>query len=101
MNLLYRIEAGIADTPAQSADYIAKADSWVTKALDARRRMAQKPRPPAGPLDVDAPAIVPLVAPPPPPPPPPPPAGTRAGNPAESGPAIGENANGPKLVRQP
>ena len=29
MNLLYRIEAGIADTPAQSADAVAKADSWV------------------------------------------------------------------------
>ena len=37
MNLLYRIEAGIADTPAQSADGH-KADNWVTQALDAKRR---------------------------------------------------------------
>jgi TonB family protein len=72
MNLLYRIEAGIADTAAQSAEYVAKADNWVTQALDAKRRLAQNPRPADGPLDVDGPAIVPIMAPPPPPPPPPP-----------------------------
>ena len=53
MNLLYRIEAGIADTPAQSADAVAKADNWVTKALDAKRRQARNPRPADGLLDVD------------------------------------------------
>jgi TonB family protein len=99
MNLLYRIEAGIADTPSQSADFVAKADSWVTQALDAKRRQAQNPRPAAGPLDVDGPAIVPMVAPPPPPPPPPPPGWNRAGNPAEAG-SIGILTNGPKLVLQ-
>jgi TonB family protein len=99
MNLLYRIEAGIADTPSQSADFVAKADSWVTQALDAKRRQAQNPRPAAGPLDVDGPAIVPMVAPPPPPPPPPPPGWNRAGNPAEAG-SIGILSNGPKLVLQ-
>jgi hypothetical protein len=65
MNLLYRIEAGIADTPALSADAVAKADNWVTKALDAKRRQARNPRPPDAPLDVDGPAIIPIIAPPP------------------------------------
>jgi tetratricopeptide (TPR) repeat protein len=73
MNLLYRIESGIADTPAQSADFTAKADSWVTKALEAKRQNARNPQPPSAALDVDGPAIVPIMAPPPPPPPPPPP----------------------------
>jgi TonB family protein len=80
MNLLYRIEAGIADTQAQYTDFIARADSWVTQALAAKRGQAQNPRPqsgpPTGPLDVDAPVPAPstasLALPPPPPPPPPP-----------------------------
>ena len=41
MNLLYRIEAGIADTPAEAAELTAKADDWVSKALEARRKQAQ------------------------------------------------------------
>jgi tetratricopeptide (TPR) repeat protein len=69
MNLLYRIAAGIADNPAQSDDLIAKADGWVGKALDVKRRQAQNPRPAASPLDVDRPVPEPLSAPPPPPPP--------------------------------
>jgi TonB family protein len=104
MNLLFRIEAGSADTPAQSTEFVAKADAWVTQALDAKRRQAQKPRTVDGPLNVDGPAIVPIIAPPPPPPPPPPPAGTRAANPGEMPPAIRVlNLNGdahPPLVRQ-
>jgi TonB family protein len=100
MNLLYRIEAGIADTPAQSADFVAKADGWVTQALAARKRLAQNPKAPAGPLDVDGPAIAPVMTPPPPPPPPPPPAGARAANPAEAGQTVAVTTNGPKLVRQ-
>jgi TonB family protein len=102
MNLLYRIEAGTADTPAQSADFVAKADGWVEKALGAMRERARNPRPPAEALDVDGPVIVPVLAPPPPPPPPPPPAGARPGNPAEMGAAIrvlGGDAH-PALVRQ-
>ena len=73
-NLLDRIEGAIADTPQQSADWIAKADNWVRKALDAKRRNASKPRPAAVPLNVDGPAdlMIPTAAPPPPPPPPPP-----------------------------
>ena len=55
-NLLDRIEAGLADTPEQSAEWTAKADQWVTKALDAKRRLARKPRPETQALNVDAPA---------------------------------------------
>ena len=43
MNLLYRIQAGIADTPAQYTDLIAQADSWVGKALAAKRKQMQNP----------------------------------------------------------
>jgi TonB family protein len=59
MNLLYRIEAGIVESSAESAELIAKADHWVGEALDAKQR-----RPPANGNFV--------AAPPPPPPPPPP-----------------------------
>lgn len=103
MNLLYRIAAGIADTEAQSADFIAKADGWVTKALDAKRRQAQNPATPAGPLDVDGPAPGPPTVAPPPPPPPPPPAGYRQpANMAEMPQRIDLSGNvlQPKLVRQ-
>jgi TonB family protein len=78
-NLLDRIEAGMADTPQQAADWIAKADEWVGKALDAKRRMANKPRPAAQPLNVDNPAYLMMVVAPPPPPPPPPPGTVGAG----------------------
>jgi TonB family protein len=101
MNLLYRIAAGIADTPAQSADAVAKADNWVTQALDAKRRMAQNRRAPAGgSLDVDAPAPVPFVAPPPPPPPPPPPGGSQVRVEAPGAIRIASGGVQPELVRQ-
>ena len=100
MNLLYRIEAGIADTPAQSADAVAKADNWVTQALDAKRRQAQKPRPPEGPLDVSGPAIVPMIAPPPPPPPPPPPGASQARMEAPGAIRVSAESQQPKLVKQ-
>jgi TonB family protein len=101
INLLYRIEAGIADDAAQSAELVAKADRWVKQALAAKERQAQNPKPPAGPLDVEGPAIVPFVA-PPPPPPPPPPAGFRAANPAEMPQriSIDGNVQQAKLARQ-
>jgi beta-lactamase regulating signal transducer with metallopeptidase domain/cell division septation protein DedD len=79
MNLLYRIESGIVDSPAESADLVAKADDWVTKALAAKRKSARTPLPGATQLDVDGPVTGPsgagdfFAAPPPPPPPPPPP----------------------------
>lgn len=61
MNLLYRLQAGIVDSQAESDELIAKADDWVGKALAARKRQ--------GPT---APVAGGLAAPPPPPPPPPP-----------------------------
>ena len=100
MNLLYRIEAGIADTAAQSADAVAKADNWVAQALDAKRRQAQSPRPAARPLDVDAPAIVPLIAPPPPPPPPPPPDASQARMEAPGAIRVSGESQQAKLVKQ-
>ena len=102
INLLYRIEAGIADSDAQSADFVAKADSWVTQALAAKRRQAQNPQAPAGPLNVDGPVPGPFVAPPPPPPPPPPPGGNRAPNQVEMGQRImiPGNVQQAKLVEQ-
>jgi len=64
MNLLYRIQAGIVDSDAQSADLIAQADSWVSKALAAKRKQAQNPQ-------QTAPSHMQMAPPPPPPPPPP------------------------------
>ena len=72
MNLLDRIEAGLADTPAQAADLIAQADGWVKKTLDAKRKEAQNAPLTARIQDPLRAAVV-LVAPLPPPPPPPPP----------------------------
>jgi TonB family protein len=100
MNLLYRIEAGIADTPAQSGDAVAKADNWVTQALDAKRRQAQHPRPSAGPLDVDGPAIVPIIAPPPPPPPPPPAGASQARMEAPGAIRVSGESQQAKLLKQ-
>lgn len=71
MNLLYRIEAGIVDTAAESAAMVAKADESVGKALAARRQQAHNPPPQAEQLNVDAPPPGLQVPPPPPPPPPP------------------------------
>jgi beta-lactamase regulating signal transducer with metallopeptidase domain len=76
-NLLYRLKAGLADNPAESAAFIAKADEWVGRALATKRAHPHTGQ--AGPpqLDADGPAPGPAsaqltVAPPPPPPPPPP-----------------------------
>jgi TonB family protein len=101
MNLLYRIEAGIADTPAQSADALAKADSWVTKALDAKRRQARNPRPPDALLDVDTAAPGPPGVPPPPPPPPPlPPGASEARMEAPGAIRVSGDSQQAKLVKQ-
>jgi beta-lactamase regulating signal transducer with metallopeptidase domain len=67
MNLLYRIEAGIADDASQYTVLISKADGWVQAALNAIQRRAQ-----SGKKNDGVPADW-LTAPPPPPPPPPPP----------------------------
>jgi len=65
MNLLYRIAAGIADSPEHSADLMAKADHWVSEALAAKSRLAHTVQQPSQTLDVNPPS-------PPPTPPPPP-----------------------------
>ena len=101
MNLLYRIQAGIADTDAQYTDFVAKADMWVGKALEAKREQVRSTNPPAGTLNVDAAVPVPFVAPPPPPPPPPPPGvGPIARMEAPGAIQISGNVQVAKLVRQ-
>lgn len=70
VNLVSRLEAALADTPAENARQIAEADEWVAKALAAKKA---RPAPHASTrLDVDGPVPTMLTAPPPPPPPPPP-----------------------------
>jgi len=66
MNLLYRIEAGIVESEQESAGLVAQADSWVKKALAAKRTQAQNP-----PQKSSRPAALGSTPPPPPPPPPP------------------------------
>ncbi|HEX3876965.1 MAG TPA: TonB family protein [Bryobacteraceae bacterium] len=70
LNLLYRLQAGMADTPAQADQALATANDWVSKALAAKREVALNPPPPP---DSDALELPKVQAPPPPPPPPPPP----------------------------
>ena len=78
MNLLARLKAPLADTPAEHDSLIALADQWVHKALTAKKGRAGTPNP-AEQIDVDQPApmAIPAVIPAPPPPPPPPPGGFR------------------------
>jgi TonB family protein len=77
MNLLYRIQAGIADTPEQATTDIAQANDWVDKAVAAKRSAAQNAASAQKSLDADGlgPGTF-VAAPPPPPPPPPPPSGS-------------------------
>jgi TonB family protein len=101
MNLLYRIQAGIADTQAQYTDFIAQADMWVDKALAAKRAQAGSAHPAANSLDVDAPVTGAIAAPPPPPPPPPPPGvGPVARMEAPGAIRISGDVQQAKLVRQ-
>jgi TonB family protein len=71
LNLLYRIQAGMADTPEQAAEDIAKANNWADQAVAAKLRAVQTPAPAQKALDADGFATAPFVAAPPPPPPPP------------------------------
>jgi beta-lactamase regulating signal transducer with metallopeptidase domain len=80
MNLLFRCQAAIVQTPAESTQNIALADQWVGKAIAAMK--ARKAQPPA-PLDPDAPPPTPTLAIPAPPPPPPPGTAPRPSNPQE------------------
>ena len=77
-NLLYRLEAAMADDETEAARLLGEADVWVKKAIDTK---SHKPKTTASvaKLDVNAPPPGPaspqprmMVAPPPPPPPPPP-----------------------------
>jgi TonB family protein len=72
LNLLIRERADYRDTPEQYKRDVAEADSWVQRALDARRTGAQGPgrRAPTPGDTVESLAKF-VVAPPPPPPPPP------------------------------
>ena len=83
INLMLRIKGLIAETAHESAAYTGEADKWVSKALDARRLKANRPKP-ADAIDANGEPGVVVPAPPPPPPPPP---GTapRPRNPKEGG----------------
>jgi beta-lactamase regulating signal transducer with metallopeptidase domain/cell division septation protein DedD len=76
INLLCRLKAGLVDSPAESADLMAKADQWVGNALATKRARANGPKPGPATIDVDGPPPGPeslsrrVAAPPPPPPPP-------------------------------
>ena len=75
LNLLLRIEAAMWDDPALAEALIVKADMWVTKAIDTKRKRAPEATESAR-LDLDGPPPGPAgratmaKAPPPPPPPP-------------------------------
>jgi beta-lactamase regulating signal transducer with metallopeptidase domain len=84
LNLIHRERAMLAESTQESDTEVAVADSWVGKALDAKRAQARQPKAPdAIGLDVIPPVMVP--APPPPPPPPPPGTAPKPRNPAEGG----------------
>ena len=73
-NLLYRLKAGLVDSPTEAAGMIAQADEWVHKALDTRKQNSATRTSETAQLNIDGPAPVPentprLKAPPPPPPP--------------------------------
>jgi beta-lactamase regulating signal transducer with metallopeptidase domain len=75
LNLLLRIEAAMWDDPALAEALIVKADMWVTKAIDTKRKRVPE-APESAKLDLDGPPPGPagrttmVKAPPPPPPPP-------------------------------
>lgn len=102
MNLLYRIQAGMDDTPEQAAGDIAKANSWVGQAVAAQRAAAQDRAKASNPNDMSGQSSGALVAaPPPPPPPPPPPAGSQHAvyDPLTQGPLrIGPRVQQAKLI---
>jgi tetratricopeptide (TPR) repeat protein len=85
LNIMLRQKGLLTDSKQESDAYVAQADEWVRKALEAKRLQASKPRVNKGAIDLsgDPPLIVP--APPPPPPPPPPGTAPKPRNPAEGG----------------
>ena len=89
VNLLYRIEAGIANSAAESSALVAKADDYVRQALDAKRKQARSTPPTSSTNPADQP-----LAPPPPPPPPPPPRNGAMGGVGGSSRVVGAQASG-------
>jgi hypothetical protein len=92
MNLLDRLKSGLVDSAVESRDLLSKADDWVGKALNAKRRTTQSQPPPTA-IDVDGPPPGPAstrmaFAAPPPPPPPPPPAWVSGNQAASSSPPL-------------
>ncbi|HTF65799.1 MAG TPA: M56 family metallopeptidase [Edaphobacter sp.] len=69
--LLYRMQAAIVDTNAESADLTAQANHWATQASEAKRRNPHSS--PSTPRELAAAGTISEFAPPPPPPPAPPP----------------------------
>ncbi|HEV2448142.1 MAG TPA: M56 family metallopeptidase [Candidatus Sulfopaludibacter sp.] len=86
INLLYRIQAAIVDSDAESRDAIAKADGWVGKALAARRQRAQDTQQKSAASDANR-----LGLNVPPPPPPPGMAAALANSPASAEPLVNHN----------
>ena len=71
LNLLYRCEALILDSPVDSANLSKEADALVPKAISVAKAAQNEPKASQA-LDPDAPPPMPSVLPAPPPPPPPP-----------------------------
>jgi len=71
LNLLYRCEALILDSPVDSANLIKEADALVPQAISVAKAAQHEPKASQA-LDPDAPPPMPSVLPAPPPPPPPP-----------------------------
>ncbi len=82
LNLMHRERAMLAESPQEVDTEVAEADSWVGKALDAKRTQARQPKAPDA-LDLDV--VPPVMVPTPPPPPPPPGNPPKPRNPNEGG----------------
>lgn len=87
INLLYRLQAAIVDSPDESAQLIAMADNWMTRALAAVRDTLGKTPAPSGASAGGTLSIGPAPGPPPPPPPPPAAVKTAGAVPASARPA--------------
>jgi beta-lactamase regulating signal transducer with metallopeptidase domain len=72
LNLVYRCEALILDSPLDSANLRKEADSLIPKAISVAKAAQNEPKAPPSALDPDGPPPMPSILPAPPPPPPPP-----------------------------
>jgi beta-lactamase regulating signal transducer with metallopeptidase domain len=69
LNLMYRMKADLEDTPAQALEMIRTADTWVEKALAAKKAELREGKPANAPAPRISDSM--MIGPPPPPPPPP------------------------------